>query len=159
MTRIDPASDLAALREYLTERDVACPSCAYNLRGLTVDRCPECNEFLVLRVSMAEPKLGAWLGTLSGLLACCGGALICVLLVVYLSIFEKGWPRGREFFPVVVYPVLILIVEGVLVGWLASTRGRRWFRAHNPRARRCMVVVSWSALFLAVAAFVLMIRH
>ncbi|MEM1107574.1 MAG: hypothetical protein AAGH99_02685 [Planctomycetota bacterium] len=36
-TAIDPT-----LAEVLAERDVACPSCGYNLRGLRAGGCPEC---------------------------------------------------------------------------------------------------------------------
>jgi len=30
------------LRKYLADRDVACPMCGYNLRGVTLLACPEC---------------------------------------------------------------------------------------------------------------------
>jgi hypothetical protein len=32
------------LARYLADRDAKCPRCAYNLRGLASDRCPECGE-------------------------------------------------------------------------------------------------------------------
>ncbi len=32
------------LRRYLADRDVPCPRCEYNLRGLKSDTCPECGE-------------------------------------------------------------------------------------------------------------------
>lgn len=34
------------LERYLAERDVACPKCAYNLRSLLGEKCPECGSEL-----------------------------------------------------------------------------------------------------------------
>src|SRR5436309_2556110 len=36
------AQDAQALIDFLRDRDVACPLCRYNLRGLTSARCREC---------------------------------------------------------------------------------------------------------------------
>ncbi len=52
------SDDQAQLRDYLATRDVPCPACGYNLRGLTSGRCPECNLEVVLTVRLAEPRLG-----------------------------------------------------------------------------------------------------
>jgi hypothetical protein len=153
-----PAADLAALREFLAERDEACPSCAYNLRGLTAARCPECDETLALRVNIAESRLGAWVATLAGVLACGGGALVCLLLVGYLSISEMGWPKGREFFPIVVYPGLVVLVEGAAALWLTRPRGRRWFRSRDRAARCGMIAAAWALLLVFTALFVVMLK-
>ena len=32
------------LRDYLTDRDVNCTSCGYNLRGSECAKCPECGH-------------------------------------------------------------------------------------------------------------------
>src|SRR4051794_3839974 len=36
------------LRKFLTDYDPPCPSCGYNLHGVTGDLCPECGRALVL---------------------------------------------------------------------------------------------------------------
>jgi hypothetical protein len=46
------------LHDYLREQDIPCPGCGYNLRGLTSATCPECNQALELRVTVAEAALG-----------------------------------------------------------------------------------------------------
>lgn len=38
-------------RAFLSERDVACPKCGYNLRGGAGDECPECGLKIVLEVA------------------------------------------------------------------------------------------------------------
>lgn len=51
-----PEDEAAMLREVLATRDVSCPRCGYNLRGLGQPRCPECG--LVVRVSTASAEVG-----------------------------------------------------------------------------------------------------
>jgi hypothetical protein len=41
------------LVEYLAEREVACPLCRNDLRGLAQDSCPVCKQSLLLRVDTA----------------------------------------------------------------------------------------------------------
>jgi hypothetical protein len=40
--------DIADLRAFLAERDVACPGCGYNLRGCKASQCPECGDVFSL---------------------------------------------------------------------------------------------------------------
>jgi len=54
-----PAPDDIVLIDWLKDRDAACPLCAYNIRGLTTPRCPECGQVLRLSVTLAEPYLKA----------------------------------------------------------------------------------------------------
>lgn len=45
------------LRRYLAERDVPCPGCGYNLRGLGENCCPECGRELSYReLSRERPR-------------------------------------------------------------------------------------------------------
>jgi hypothetical protein len=82
----DPAL-LALLHSLVRERDVPCPLCAYNLRNLTGDRCPECGEALNLRVGLVEPRLGPYIALLT---ACCvglgGSALFTIIGLLYAPI-------------------------------------------------------------------------
>jgi hypothetical protein len=93
MTVADPepetaTSDEAALLDYLRGRDVGCPLCNYNLRGLTSCRCPECGHELRLGVGLVEPRIGAWVTCLVGVTAAGGmGVLTAINLVV------RGWGR------------------------------------------------------------------
>lgn len=54
-------SDAGPLREFLANRDLPCPACCSNLRGLIADTCPECGAPLHLSVSTTGPRLGPWL--------------------------------------------------------------------------------------------------
>ncbi|MCC6426784.1 MAG: hypothetical protein IT435_08170 [Phycisphaerales bacterium] len=88
--------EVEELKSYLSARDVVCPSCAYNLRGLTADVCPECRQSLRLGVSLAEPRLGWWLCGVVGAGFGCG---LNSLLLYYIAIqwVARGWSLGRTF--------------------------------------------------------------
>ena len=74
--------DESMLFEWLRERDVECPLCRYNLRGLTAPRCPECGNGLRLSVALLDPYAKAWV-TLATI--ACGSAgmglfFLCIIL-------------------------------------------------------------------------------
>jgi DNA-directed RNA polymerase subunit RPC12/RpoP len=50
--------DPTPLAEFLRERDVACPVCSYNLRGVKAETCPECGHRLTLSVQTAASPHG-----------------------------------------------------------------------------------------------------
>jgi hypothetical protein len=83
------AVDRQALIEFLRERDMACPLCQYNLRGLMSPRCPECGRDLELRVGLSEPRQGAWLTAQIALTAMAGIGMMIAIVVCF-----QGWPRG-----------------------------------------------------------------
>jgi hypothetical protein len=85
------SEDEAFLVRYLAENEVACPSCAYNLRGLTRGRCPECGEGVRLRVGLAVPYMRAWV-TLA--VAVCAGAGIGGFFLMAVVASRGG--IGRE---------------------------------------------------------------
>jgi hypothetical protein len=62
-TEPEPAPDdhAALLRAFLTDRDVPCPSCGYNLRNTPGERCGECGAALVLAVGRRHVPLRWWL--------------------------------------------------------------------------------------------------
>ncbi|MGD9690638.1 MAG: hypothetical protein AB7K52_13215 [Phycisphaerales bacterium] len=152
-----PASDHDLLRELLSTRHIPCPGCGYDLHGLATQRCPECSQDLALRVNLSEPRLGPWIAMLAAHLAAFGAALVCILLVAYLAITDKGWPAGREFFPIVVYPYIVAGASGGVAGLLMRPAGRRWVRTTSREARWAALCVSWALLLGYVALFVVMI--
>lgn len=83
-------TDTEALIAFLRERDVFCPLCRYNLRGLTVPRCPECGRDVQLSVGVTEPFLRAWI-TLA-VAACSAGGIGILFAWLVITV---GWPGGR----------------------------------------------------------------
>jgi hypothetical protein len=119
------------LTRFLAERDQPCPGCDYNLRGLQTSVCPECNQPLVLRLALAEPKLGRFLGAVVGLAV---GTGFHGLLLVYFfwMLARQPYMRSSQSWLFLQATVPAFLVEGVLL-WLLVRRRRRFQRAaaHN----------------------------
>src|SRR5262245_32084681 len=80
-----PATDAQTgelLNRYLADRDVLCPGCGYNLRDLTRDHCPECDQGLALRVGLVESGLAGFIAGLIGLAAGAGFSGLLLLFFV-----------------------------------------------------------------------------
>ncbi len=135
------------LRAFLGTRDVPCPGCGYNLRGLTGGTCPECRQDLDLRVGLRDGAVAGLVAALSTLFAVAGIGAI-TLGVVVLVLFRNGrrWPRGEEALMLVWIPLGALVVCGT-AGWLlAGRRGRRYHARLGAPGKR---VVTWAAVGLA----------
>lgn len=146
---MDPADDAdrESLRAFLATRETPCPSCNYNLRGLTTDRCPECDQDLVLQVGLAEPRLGAYL---SGLVGLAVGSGFCSIVLAW------GMAAGMPSRDPGILPLLCgTVIGGALTAlWLARGRSiRRWPPARLACAASACWILSGACvvLFLAVA--------
>jgi len=64
-------SDDAMLTAYLADRDVLCPNCEYNLRGVKANCCPECGRPFALLSALAWYSCAYLVGlcVLAGLIA------------------------------------------------------------------------------------------
>lgn len=136
------------LTEYLAGRDVACPGCGYNLRGLQGAQCPECHEVVVLSVQLVEPKLYAYLASVIGLAVGAGFCGLLLLLFCYFNRFSLSRePQNRVL-------LVGLVVETSLM--IALLRGRPSFRRMSMSQRVCSAVGCW-ALTAVVAVWLAMV--
>lgn len=136
---MDAIEDRAVIVGVLASHDLACPSCKYNLRGLTGVNCPECNQRLVLRIGLAEPRVGWLIAGVTGLAA---GLGFCGLLIVYWVAMEMMRGGGRPAHG------LIPLVGGAVVcsiGLLMWVR-KRGAIARAPRGvRLALLAGAWAA--------------
>ncbi|HVU62941.1 MAG TPA: hypothetical protein VHC70_03125 [Phycisphaerales bacterium] len=107
------------LLQFLADRDHPCPGCGYNLRALTVPRCPECNEPLKLQAGLVEPKLAWFIVGVVGLAMGAGFGLL-----VYGAIFLQSLMRG---FGPSMWQGWPILATGVLCGvltwaWILARR-------------------------------------
>jgi hypothetical protein len=149
MEEIAPTTaEQAMLAEYLRERDVACPSCKYNLRGLTTARCPECGQQIKITITLKEPYLKAWIALVAASCISAGMGIFVLFLAmniddlipsssVHLSASEILW------FCISWY-CIASIPGAVIAIWF-----RRRFVA-QPRSRQW--IVAGSTLTLTAAA-------
>lgn len=152
MTAPSPDADL--LREFLRERDVACPNCSYNLRGLELDRCPECAQDIRLQVGLVEPRLVSYLTGLVGLAFGAGFyAIVLVWAGVYLLLYANhGYPSSDEFTMIAVGS---LVSIGCLLAWL---RGRARLRRLTAGARAAAAAACWLLTAILATGFFTMVR-
>jgi hypothetical protein len=108
--------DAEALADYLRERDVACPLCRYNLRGLETQRCPECGRELCLSVGLAEPRLAAWIVAAAASLLPAG---VGVLLV--FALIASGWDSVSDVPPMLFASMMLFFafipISAALLLW------------------------------------------
>jgi hypothetical protein len=82
-TEVPPSpSDVEYLLVYLRTHDAMCPLCRYNLRNLTVPRCPECGREIRLSVGLKEPYLRAMVMLLVAVCLSAGGGLLSLFVVL-----------------------------------------------------------------------------
>ncbi len=113
---------------------IGCSSCGYNLRGLMSERCPECNEPLILKVGLTEPKLAEWMVGLVGVGMSTGFCLI-VLLWGTVAHFRRGGVPIDELLPLIVG---VCLGAGLLLYW--GRFGRRTLSRIGPNGRWPLVV-------------------
>jgi hypothetical protein len=151
--RAEPSA-AAMLRAYLAERDEPCPNCGYNLRGLGSERCPECDQRLVLSVQVAEPRMGMLLAGVVGLMAMGAPGAAVAALTLTLSVWHQDWPPRDILFWAMVYPG---VCGGALLAgaWLLGRRrGRRWLRSLPPERASRVVGWCWGASLVVGGVFV-----
>lgn len=105
------------LPTYLAHRDEPCPSCGYNLRALKTDRCPECNQQLVLRVGLAEPRMAAFITGVVGLAMGFGFNAIAGIAIVILEL-TKELSTNFPWREILAFTIGSLILGAALWCWL-----------------------------------------
>ena len=128
---------------FLRDRDVPCPACAYNLRNLTTNHCPECGHAMALGVRMAGRGLKAWIALLILTCLAAGTGLFWILAIAIVSL-QRGlagavhrflWSQPATGLAVIAFWIALPSVAGVLIV-------RRRFVRLPPAAQRLIVVAA-----------------
>jgi hypothetical protein len=128
-TRESVPSDEALLVAFLSDRDVVCPLCSYNLRGLTHPRCPECGQELRLTVGAVDVYLLAWIAAVAALCAAAGVGIIFVFILMatrfYVPPFPSMWENISFYVPIVSIPGCLAVIF-FRRSFLRIPRYRQW---------------------------------
>jgi hypothetical protein len=135
------------LLSFLDTRDAPCPVCDYNLRGLKVDRCPECAAHLHLRVGSENTRLGPWLGAVLSFSLAVGfdavmGLLVSIIFTVSLFAPPQTVPpivRQQHIILLVGFVGLALACGGAIL--MLVKRRRRWMMMPRRRQWRIAAVI------------------
>ncbi len=121
------------LREYLSDRDVPCPSCGYNLRGLWASQCPECRQPIELEIRN-QRRMRPWVRRLiglAGLIAAVRSALSIILNLRNWSGYAGASPSTEFGFASDMALDGVLLAAVVFIGikmliYRRELRGDRW---------------------------------
>jgi len=146
--------DPAVIAGYLAERDVACPTCAHNLRGGTSWLCPECGTPVELELRSAESvrMTRAWL-TAIVLFGASGGVVALFILIVLLMMISGEIGGHRDEAPPLIALGAAAVHTGAVMTYLLACRGRFCLA---PRRRQWLIALS-ALLVPLVALFAGMI--
>lgn len=127
---------------YLADHDAPCPICGYNLRGVTLGVCPECECPIELGVSSSSSFLGAWLLALLAFAMPLSFDLL-VGLMMTVGVVMSGGENAEGVFLMVSLVTLTMVCVGML--WVLVARKRDWLRM----SRRKQWRLAWT-MFAAV---------
>ncbi|MFT3687137.1 MAG: hypothetical protein QM783_19810 [Phycisphaerales bacterium] len=138
---------------YLADRDLPCPACTYNLRGLQASRCPECNRELELQIRLAEPRLGWWVVALSGAAAMFGFHAMFLLIFAVVAMKRRSSSLESSMFLMMVTCAAV----GLAALWYLAVR-RRAFCNLAMGARVSLAIAIWLVAALSAAVLPLLFR-
>jgi hypothetical protein len=121
---IDAKANESLLLEWVHDRDVACPLCNYNLRGLTVPRCPECGNLLRLSVALAGADVKAWLAMATVVCGSAGMGVLFLCIVMRAGLPHHGLDWAIIFFMAMIPSPLVLLK--FRRRFLRMSRGSQW---------------------------------
>lgn len=155
-SELDP--DTPTLAAWLATRDAPCPVCSYNLRALTLARCPECSTRLFLTVGAEDLALGPFLFAVISVAMGMGFDGVVFILISVLTALNPP-PSSGTFVPIAILGGLFLTAAMVCGTGLAllARRRPRWRRL--PRRRQwaaagavfAIVTLGHAALGLGIA--------
>lgn len=117
----DPPREM--LRAFLADHDAPCPVCGYNLRGVTLGVCPECESPIELGVSSSSSQQSAWLmALLVFAMPLSFDILIGVLMTV--GVVMSAGENAEGVFLMVSLVTLSMVCIGML--WVLIARKRDW---------------------------------
>lgn len=140
-------TDGADVISWLAGRDVPCPLCGYNLRGLASPRCPECGQPLRLGVSLAEPFLKAWVALLIALLLPAGFGLLMLFGIGYAIVRGAAVEIFTGLNRVPIGPLLVsLHLMACVPSAIAAIAGRRRFLRMGRSRQVALATTAWLAI-------------
>lgn len=136
------------LTAYLASNDAPCPVCSYNLRGLLVSTCPECNAPLSLGVTSENLSVGPWtLGVVSFAMGAGFDGVVATLITIMQ--IANPTPQWQVYALLGMFFTLALVCLAVVITLVRKRR--RW--AFKPRAVQWRwAIMCLSIVFLTHAA-------
>ena len=137
------------LRSFLADRDQPCPSCGYNLRGLTTNHCPECAVPLGIGLTVRPPlSKHARRGIIAFAIIMFSGSLMRGGLVIFF--LWKNGPYGNAPNYYVIRTIAQCFVSFVSATFISISLYPILFKARDDE--RIIQCLRWTATTAALAA-------
>lgn len=118
------------LARFLEGHEAPCPVCGYNLRGVALPHCPECQAPITLTVGSEHARPGPWLLAMLGFAMGLGfDAVVALLLTVPLVATRAQTPA------VALFGFMLALAAVSALGLWVLLRGRRAFQS-RPQAQQ-----------------------
>ena len=111
------------LRSYLKDHDAPCPVCGYNLRGVVMTSCPECDSPIELTVGSSNSRLGAWLFAMLAFAMALGFDLVIGAMMVLSVVMTRGEDAGALFLMI---SLVTLALASIGMLWVLVVRKKDW---------------------------------
>lgn len=132
------------LSAFLASHDAPCPICAYNLRGVTLAVCPECESPIELGIASSNAHLGAWLLALLAFAMPLSFDLLIGVMMIVSSVMTGGEDTLSLYLMI---SLLTLTLGCVGMLWMLVVRKRHWLCMARSRQWRLAWVI-FAAVFL-----------
>ena len=116
--------DYEILVRYLAANDADCPSCGFQLRGLTQSRCPECGRQFDLRDVVRHSLRPTFSGWVRARMVEWQGLAVFIILQFILGNLS-GWQADDLLLPYVPCTGWRIFVVPLVVLWVVGIRQRR----------------------------------
>ncbi|MFN0131751.1 MAG: hypothetical protein ACKVW3_04340 [Phycisphaerales bacterium] len=145
--------DREAVVSFISNRDVACPVCRYNVRGVPEATCPECAAELRLELGSERLRIGPWLvGVIAFALGLGFDGVVGLIMAGSLVVFPPPSPLALRQMALV--DVLFLAVAGVCAAGLVQMyRQRSRWNRQSARRQNILAAVTFFGVGGAHAAF------
>lgn len=115
--------DAELIARYVADRDVSCPVCSHNLRGVQSAKCPECGARLALHLGVRDADVryrSAWIVALLGIAVSLGAVAI---LAIDATVSGR-WGVSRQMPG---YIELWIVTVCLSVALAVAIARRKWF--------------------------------
>lgn len=139
--------DARLLRDFVADRDAACPKCGYNLRDITGATCPECGCRPIVVLKYSLPNRVPWL-----LVVMATSAGLALLIV-----FFQFCPPDALHLKSVPAVVSLCGFVALTIGLIVSLCARRRFMGLPRREQWFIVLLAFAGLIAGAAALSLVL--
>lgn len=152
-------SEAESLRSFLADRDVPCPRCDYNLRGLIGSLCPECSGTVELAINAPNAELARYRRLVTAIFtvaAACQAISLIVTIIRWIPYLgsRTGMPSGYWWYSLAssaLSTLVQIVVLSILGAAIVRLRRYRATAVGGEAVRRALLGGAWAIVVLTAS--------